>query len=161
MSMMSEFKSFAMRGNVVDMAVGIVIGGAFGVLFPMVLNPILYKKGILSHWNPQMGVVDTLFTNNVDFYLSFSLGLTVAITCISLGKAFRPLMNALRQRRGGQACVLRGPIQQRRGERAVRDRLRVQRLRRPEVQGAAGVVHPVLARPVQLFQQVFDDAVLG
>ncbi len=30
MSMMSEFKSFAMRGNVVDMAVGIVIGGAFG-----------------------------------------------------------------------------------------------------------------------------------
>ena len=30
MSMMSEFKSFAMRGNVIDMAVGIVIGGAFG-----------------------------------------------------------------------------------------------------------------------------------
>ena len=30
MSMMSEFKSFAMRGNVVDMAVGIVMGGAFG-----------------------------------------------------------------------------------------------------------------------------------
>jgi large conductance mechanosensitive channel len=30
MGMMSEFKDFAMRGNVVDMAVGIVIGGAFG-----------------------------------------------------------------------------------------------------------------------------------
>ena len=30
MSMMSEFRDFAMRGNVVDMAVGIVIGGAFG-----------------------------------------------------------------------------------------------------------------------------------
>ena len=29
MSMMSEFRDFAMRGNVVDMAVGIVIGGAF------------------------------------------------------------------------------------------------------------------------------------
>ncbi len=28
--MMSEFKSFAMRGNVMDMAVGIIIGGAFG-----------------------------------------------------------------------------------------------------------------------------------
>ena len=28
--MMSEFRDFAMRGNVVDMAVGIVIGGAFG-----------------------------------------------------------------------------------------------------------------------------------
>ena len=30
MGMMQEFKEFAMRGNVVDMAVGIVIGGAFG-----------------------------------------------------------------------------------------------------------------------------------
>ena len=30
MSMMKEFREFAMRGNVVDMAVGIVIGAAFG-----------------------------------------------------------------------------------------------------------------------------------
>ncbi len=30
MSMMKEFKDFAMRGNVIDMAVGIVIGAAFG-----------------------------------------------------------------------------------------------------------------------------------
>lgn len=30
MGMMSEFKDFAMRGNVVDMAVGIIIGAAFG-----------------------------------------------------------------------------------------------------------------------------------
>ena len=30
MGMMSEFKEFAMKGNVVDLAVGVVIGGAFG-----------------------------------------------------------------------------------------------------------------------------------
>lgn len=30
MGMLKEFKEFAMRGNVVDMAVGVVIGGAFG-----------------------------------------------------------------------------------------------------------------------------------
>jgi large conductance mechanosensitive channel len=30
MSVMQEFKEFAMKGNVVDMAVGVVIGGAFG-----------------------------------------------------------------------------------------------------------------------------------
>ena len=30
MSMLQEFKAFAMRGNVVDMAVGIIIGAAFG-----------------------------------------------------------------------------------------------------------------------------------
>ncbi|MFN7333550.1 MAG: MscL family protein, partial [bacterium] len=30
MGMLQEFKAFAMRGNVVDLAVGVVIGGAFG-----------------------------------------------------------------------------------------------------------------------------------
>ncbi len=34
MSIIKEFKTFAMRGNVVDMAVGIIIGGAFGKLSP-------------------------------------------------------------------------------------------------------------------------------
>ena len=32
MSILQEFKEFAMRGNVVDMAVGIIIGGAFGTI---------------------------------------------------------------------------------------------------------------------------------
>ncbi|WP_395772480.1 MscL family protein, partial [Arenimonas sp.] len=30
MSILSEFKEFALRGNVIDLAVGVVIGGAFG-----------------------------------------------------------------------------------------------------------------------------------
>jgi len=30
MAMMQEFKEFAMKGNVVDLAVGVIIGGAFG-----------------------------------------------------------------------------------------------------------------------------------
>ena len=30
MSFLNEFKEFAMRGNVIDMAIGVVIGGAFG-----------------------------------------------------------------------------------------------------------------------------------
>ena len=41
MSMMSEFKSFAMRGNVVDMAVGIIIGGAFGKIVSSFVNDVL------------------------------------------------------------------------------------------------------------------------
>ncbi len=41
MSMMSEFREFAMRGNVVDMAVGIVIGGAFGKIVSSFVNDIL------------------------------------------------------------------------------------------------------------------------
>ena len=41
MSMVSEFKDFAMRGNVVDMAVGIVIGGAFGKIVSSFVADVL------------------------------------------------------------------------------------------------------------------------
>ena len=41
MGMMSEFKSFAMRGNVIDMAVGIVIGAAFGKIVSSFVNDVL------------------------------------------------------------------------------------------------------------------------
>ena len=50
MGMMSDFKDFAMRGNVVDMAVGIVIGGAFGKIVSsfvadVLMPPIGYMMG--------------------------------------------------------------------------------------------------------------------
>ncbi len=39
--MLNEFKEFAMRGNVVDMAVGIIIGGAFGRIVSSFVNDVL------------------------------------------------------------------------------------------------------------------------
>jgi large conductance mechanosensitive channel len=39
--MLKEFKQFVMRGNVVDMAVGIVIGAAFGAIVTSFVNDIL------------------------------------------------------------------------------------------------------------------------
>ena len=50
MGMMSDFKDFAMRGSVVDMAVGIVIGGAFGKIVSsfvadVLMPPIGYMMG--------------------------------------------------------------------------------------------------------------------
>ena len=48
MSMIQEFKSFAMRGNVVDMAVGIIIGGAFGkIVSSFVKDVIMPPIGVL------------------------------------------------------------------------------------------------------------------
>ena len=41
MGMMKEFKEFAMRGNVVDLAVGVIIGGAFGKIVTSMVNDIL------------------------------------------------------------------------------------------------------------------------
>lgn len=41
MSMVGEFKEFAAKGNVVDMAVGIIIGGAFGKIVASVVNDVI------------------------------------------------------------------------------------------------------------------------
>ncbi len=38
---LKEFKEFAMRGNVIDMAVGVVIGGAFGKITTSIVNDII------------------------------------------------------------------------------------------------------------------------
>lgn len=39
--MLQEFKTFAMRGNVVDMAVGVIIGGAFGKIVSSVVSDLI------------------------------------------------------------------------------------------------------------------------
>jgi len=54
MGMMKEFKEFAMRGNVLDMAVGIVIGGAFGKIVTSLVNDVIM---------PPIGLV----TGGIDF----------------------------------------------------------------------------------------------
>jgi large conductance mechanosensitive channel len=41
MGMFQEFKKFAMRGNVVDMAVGIIIGGAFGTVVKSLVDDVV------------------------------------------------------------------------------------------------------------------------
>jgi large conductance mechanosensitive channel len=41
MSVIKEFKEFAVKGNVVDMAVGVVIGGAFGKIVSSFLNDVM------------------------------------------------------------------------------------------------------------------------
>ena len=63
MSVVSEFKSFVMRGNVVDLAIGVIIGGAFGtivnslvgdIITPILLKPALEAAGAakLEDWAP-------------------------------------------------------------------------------------------------------------
>ena len=41
MGMMAEFKEFAMRGNVIDLAVGVVIGGAFGKIVSSLVDKVI------------------------------------------------------------------------------------------------------------------------
>jgi large conductance mechanosensitive channel len=49
MGMLKEFKEFAMKGNVIDLAVGVVIGGAFGAIVGAVVdNIIMPLVGIIT-----------------------------------------------------------------------------------------------------------------
>jgi large conductance mechanosensitive channel len=86
MSMVSEFKSFAMRGNVMDMAVGIVIGAAFGKIVSSFVSDVLMPPiGML------LGGVD--FTDLV-IVLKEAVGETVAVT-LNYGVFIQTLLDFL------------------------------------------------------------------
>ncbi|MCX7056172.1 MAG: large-conductance mechanosensitive channel protein MscL [Pseudomonadota bacterium] len=52
MSLSTEFKEFAMRGNVVDLAVGVVIGGAFGKIVSSLVEAIIMPViGVITSGN--------------------------------------------------------------------------------------------------------------
>ena len=65
MGMISEFKEFALRGNVIDLAVGVVIGGAFGKIVSSLVNDLITP-------------VISLFTGSADFK-SLSVTLRTAV----------------------------------------------------------------------------------
>ena len=57
-----------------------VVGSIIGLATTMLVNPLLYHFGVLSSWRPDMGFIDTSFVNTLDFYMSFGIGLTLAVT---------------------------------------------------------------------------------
>ena len=61
-----------------------VMGGVAGFIITLIANPILYHHHILHRWHKGMGTVDTVFANNFDFYMSFSIGLGVAIALVGI-----------------------------------------------------------------------------
>ena len=70
-----------------------VIGGLVGLLITIAANPILYHHGILNRWHQGMGTVDTVFANNFDFYMSFGIGLGLAIAFVGFWHVVRSFRN--------------------------------------------------------------------
>lgn len=68
-----------------------VIGGLVGLLITIIANPILFSHGILHRWRQGMGTVDTVFANNFDFYMSFGIGLGLAIGAIGVWQVAKSL----------------------------------------------------------------------
>ncbi len=116
MGLVSEFKTFAMKGNVVDLAVGVVIGGAFGgivkslvddILTPAILTPAL-KAAHLADLS-QLVVPGTAikYGNFISQIISFVL---VAIALFMVIKA----MNAAKKKEDAAAAPAppSGPTQE-------------------------------------------------
>ncbi len=84
MSTMSEFKAFAMRGNVVDLAVGVIIGGAFGkIVSSFVEDVIMPPIGLV------LGGVDF---KNLAIVLKVAEGKSVAVT-LNYGKFIQSVVD--------------------------------------------------------------------
>jgi len=82
-----------------------VVGGFCGLVITMIANPILYANGMLPSWKEGMGLVDTMYYNNVDFYLSFGIGLSLAIFMVTV----MPLLfRFFRSKVGNQSLARQG-----------------------------------------------------
>jgi hypothetical protein len=86
-----------------------VIGGLIGIIITMIANPILYKNGILTRWHPGMETVDTIFANNFDFYMSFSIGLGLAIAFIGIWHVARSFSKSDSTQKGSLRDLFRPP----------------------------------------------------
>ena len=107
MGMIQEFKKFALRGNVVDMAVGIIIGGAFGTVVKslvddVVMPPIGYVtsgvnfKDLAWQIRPAEGTTPALTLNYGSFINSVITFIIVAWAVFLLIKAMNVAQTRLR-----------------------------------------------------------------
>lgn len=79
-----------------------MLGSFIGLVITFVLNPILYRFGILWSWTTADGTVETLFKNNVDFYFSFALGVAIAIALAGFWQVYRGISARRREKRRKQ-----------------------------------------------------------
>ena len=91
MGLGKEFKEFAMRGNVVDMAVGIIIGGAFGKIVSSLVNDVIMPPiGLLLGGANFRDLVVTIKQASVD-----AAGNTVAAVTLNYGMFIQTVVDFL------------------------------------------------------------------
>lgn len=95
MKIIQEFKTFALRGNVLDMAVGVVIGGAFGkivsslvedIITPAILDPALkaaHLTNIQELVIPNTGIKYGNFLSNIISFVIVAFALFMVIKMIN------------------------------------------------------------------------------
>ena len=87
---LSDFKEFAMKGNIVDMAVGVIVGGAFGKIVSSLVNDIIMPvisiatggDGLKNLKYVIVAVNYGMFIQNIVDFLIIALSIFVALRVI-------------------------------------------------------------------------------
>ena len=100
-TVLAGFKNFIMRGNVVDLAVAVVIGAAFGAVVTAFVEGILTPLVAAVFGQPNLDSVGTFTINNADFSISVVLTALLNFLFIAAAIYFAVVMplNKLAERR--------------------------------------------------------------
>ena len=91
MSMLQEFKAFAMRGNVVDLAVGVVIGAAFGAIVNSLVNDIIMPP--IGRVTGGVNFADFFVALNGQHYPSLAVAKQAGAPIIAYGNFINTVIN--------------------------------------------------------------------
>lgn len=75
-----------------------VLGTFLAMIVTSIVNPVLHQQGVLHSWQPGMDSVNTVFSNNVDFWMSFTIGCGLGIAAVSLFSTLREVRRLSRAR---------------------------------------------------------------
>lgn len=99
MSIVSEFKTFLMRGNVIDLAVGVVIGGAFGkIVSSLVDNIIMPPIGLLTggvDFSDLKLVLKAAVGDTPEVAISYGIFINTLIQFVIIGAAIFMVVKAI------------------------------------------------------------------
>ena len=71
-----------------------VMGAFIGVMIHTIASPILHHYGFMPHWFMGMDTIQTHFVTGIDFWMSFGIGITFAITVIGFYQVWRGVRTA-------------------------------------------------------------------
>lgn len=131
MSVIKEFKEFAIKGNVIDMAVGVVVGGAFGKIVTSFLNDVVMpplgllmggvdftdKKVVLKAADGASKAVTLnwgAFVTNIIDFLIVAAAVFAAIKMINALKRAEPVAPPAPTEKACSECLLNIPLKAKR-----------------------------------------------
>ncbi|MCL1910301.1 MAG: peptide transporter [Kiritimatiellaeota bacterium] len=82
-----------------------MVGSFVGLVFTFIMNPILYWNGMMPTWQQGDTTVTTLFANNVDFYFSFQIGVSLAIAFYGIYACVKAVLNNNKNRKGDKIAA--------------------------------------------------------